>query len=157
METLQIKRLDSNRDLPLPKYQTEGSAGIDLLSNIDETLIGCSVDFEDPDKVVIDRKLIPTGLSIAIPEGYCGMICSRSGLAVKYGIKTNIPVGIIDSDYRGEISISLANTGYDTFYIKRGDRIAQLLIVPVIQPEISEVKELSTTERGEGGFGSTGV
>lgn len=143
---LQIKRLENAKDLPLPKFMTKGSAGLDLFANVEGEMVA-------PPGVI---KLIPTGIAIALPEGYEAQIRPRSGLALRHGISFVNTPGTIDSDYRGEIGVILINLGKEPFVIKRGDRIAQMVINKVEMPEIFEVQELEETERGSGGFGSTG-
>lgn len=143
---VQIKRLPGSEDIPLPKYMTEHSVGLDLPAAVKNDTILL------PGETV----LIPTGLAVAIPLGYEGQVRPRSGLANKYGISVLNTPGTIDSDYRGEIGVILVNHGQEEFQIKRGDRIAQLIISPVVQAELTEVKELPDTVRSEGGFGSTG-
>lgn len=150
---LKIKRLANNQDLPLPQFQTAGSAGLDLISAEDIVITGIKVN--KGVEAVVDQQLVSTGLSVEIPVGYCGMVCSRSGLAAKNKIVTQISPGIIDSDYRGELKVLLANYSENDFVIKRGDRISQMLLVPVVQMEIEETSDLSDTARGSGGFGST--
>lgn len=142
-----IKRLRKNSDTMLPKYMTEGSSGMDLFASLDE------------DVVIMpgERRLIPTGISIAIPEGFEGQIRPRSGLAIKNGIGILNGPGTIDSDYRGEIFIILINLGNEPFKVKNGDRIAQLVINPVVKPILEEVEDLPPTQRQDGGFGHTGV
>ncbi|SEF46054.1 dUTP pyrophosphatase [Caloramator fervidus] len=144
---LYIKRLDNAKDLPLPRYMTQGSAGIDLYANVSEEVT------LNPNEI----KLIPTGIAISLPKGYEAQIRPRSGLALKHGISLVNTPGTIDSDYRGEIGVIMINFGNKPFIIKRGDRIAQMIINKVEIPEIIEVEELDNTERGEGGFGSTGL
>ena len=142
---LPIKRLDP--DLPLPKYAKEGDAGCDLLSAEDLTI-----------KAGGGRALVPTGLALAIPEGYAGFVQPRSGLAVKNGVTVLNTPGLIDSGYRGELKVLLINTDpSEPFDIVRGERIAQLVIQKVEQVEFDEVDSLPSSERGEGGFGSTGL
>lgn len=142
-----IKKLESAMDLPLPRFMTYGAAGMDLYANVtEETVI-------DPKEI----KLIPTGISIALPVGYEAQIRPRSGLAIKYGISLVNTPGTIDSDYRGEINLIMINFGENSFIIKRGDRIAQMIINKIEIPNIIEVKELNDTNRGAGGFGSTGL
>jgi len=142
---LPIKRLDP--DLPLPKYAKVGDAGCDLLSAEDITI--------NPGG---GRALVPTGLALAIPEGYAGFVQPRSGLAVKNGVTVLNTPGLIDSGYRGELKILLINTDpSEPFDIVRGERIAQLVIQKVEQVEFDEVDSLPSSERGEGGFGSTGL
>lgn len=132
-------------DNPLPQYQTEGSAGMDVSSNEDITI--------SPGW----RQAVGTGLYLEIPKGYEVQVRSRSGLAIKNGVSVLNSPGTIDSDYRGEIGIILINEGTYPFEIKKGDRIAQLVLQPVIQMKFEEVEELSDTERGSGGFGSSGI
>lgn len=131
----------------LPEYQTTGSAGMDLKANIDSV-----VEIKP-----FERVLIPTGLYVAIPEGYEGRIQTRSGLALKSGILVCNTPGCVDPDYRGEIKVILANISNEPFFVNPGDRIAQLIFSPVAHAEWNEVESLDETERGEGGFGSTGV
>jgi len=131
----------------LPVYETEGSAGMDLKARLDSPVA------LEPGK----RALIPTGLSIEIPEGYEAQVRARSGLAAKYGIGLVNGVGTIDSDYRGEIKICLINHGDETFTVNDGDRIAQLVFAGYTRAKFEVVNELEVTERGEGGFGHTGV
>ena len=143
---LQIKRLEGN-NLELPKYKTEGSAGMDLTACIDENII----------LKPLERKLIKTGIAIALPNNYEAQVRPRSGLALKNGISVlNTPV-TIDADYRGEIGVILINLSNEDFVVERGMRIAQLVISPIVQAELVEVEELDETLRGQGGFGSTGV
>lgn len=144
---LKIKRLPHNQDLPLPQYATESSAGMDLCACVDE-----------PVKIKpFQRALIPTGVSIELPEGYEAQVRPRSGLALKYGITVLNTPGTIDADYRGEVGVILINLGYEDFIVERGMRIAQMVVAPVVQTEIVEVEELVETVRGNGGFGSTGT
>lgn len=148
MQNIVVKRLPHNLDLPLPAYQTTGSAGMDLPAAVEVSVT------IDPG----ERKLIPTGLSFAVPRGFVALVCSRSGLAVKNGVVVLLAPGLIDSDYRGELMIVLHNTSKrEAFVVNRGDRIAQLMITPVFQPEWHEVEELPSSDRGAGGFGSTGT
>lgn len=133
-------------DNPIPAYETEASAGVDVRAQLDTTLI------LGPGK----RALIKSGLSVAIPIGFEIQVRPRSGLAFKHGITVLNAPGTIDSDYRGDIGVILMNHGEENFTIAPGDRIAQLVLAPVVQIAWRTVKELSTTERGEGGFGSTG-
>lgn len=148
IQTVQIARLDSNfDDLPLPHYASEGSAGMDVYAAITDDIAlapQCTV-------------LIPTSLAIALPNGYECQVRSRSGIAAKYGVFTLNAPGTVDSDYRGEIKVILSNFGSEPFIIKRGDRIAQLVIAKYEKIDWYETKELDTTQRGEGGFGSTGI
>jgi len=141
---MEIKRLDS--DLPLPRYAHPGDAGLDLYAA------------EDVDIAPGRRTLIPTGIAIAIPEGFAGFVQPRSGLAVRQGLSLVNTPGLIDSHYRGEIKVIAINLDpSETINIVRGDKIAQLVIQPVARVDLSEVDELDETARGEGGFGSTGV
>ena len=143
---LQIKRLEGN-NLELPKYKTEGSAGMDLTACIDENII----------LKPLERKLIKTGIAIALPKNYEAQVRPRSGLALKNGISVLNTPGTIDADYRGEIGVILINLSNEDFVVERGMRIAQLVISPIVQAELVEVEELDKTLRGQGGFGSTGV
>lgn len=144
-----VEKLPHFGDLDLPKYETNQSAGMDLRAAI--------TDGEHIDILPGRRALIPTGLKIALPNGYEAQIRPRSGLALKNGITCLNSPGTIDADYRGEVGIILVNHGWETFRIKRGDRVAQMIIAPVTQAAWLEVDELDQTDRGEGGFGSTGV
>lgn len=143
---VQIKRLPGNEDISLPKYMTEHSVGLDLPAAV------------KGDTIILPGESlhVPTGLAVAIPLGYEGQVRPRSGLANKYGITVLNAPGTIDSDYRGEIGVILVNHGQEEFQITRGDRIAQLIISPVVQAELIEVKDLPDTARADGGFGSTG-
>lgn len=132
---------------PLPEYATPQSAGIDLRANIDEPV----------ELKPLSRALIPTGLHIALPEGYEAQIRPRSGLAIKKGITCLNTPGTIDADYRGEIGVILINLSTETFIVNPGERIAQMIINKFEQAEFELVEELDKTERGEGGFGHTGV
>jgi len=143
---VKIKRLPHAYDLELPSYKTGGAVGLDLRACIDEPIT----------LKPFEIALIPTGFAIEIPEGYEGQIRPRSGLALKGITVVNSP-GTIDQDYRGEIKVILINLGKENFTIHRGDRIAQLVITPIQKVELIEVEELSETERGDCGFGSTGV
>lgn len=131
----------------MPAYETQGSAGFDLRAAIPEP-----VELK-PGK----RALIPIGIRIALPEGYEAQIRPRSGLAYKHGVTMLNSPGTIDSDYRGEIKVLAINLGEESFVIKHGDRIAQMIIAPVQQIEIQKVFELPKSKRGDGGFGSTGI
>lgn len=142
-----IKKLNHGKDLPLPCYMTNGAAGMDLYACVDEEVV------IEPMKI----KLIPTGISMSIPEGYEAQIRPRSGLALKHGISIVNTPGTIDSDYRGEIKIIMINFGNNPFLVKRGDRIAQMVINKIETPEIIETDNLNETERGKDGFGSTGL
>ena len=132
---------------PLPSYETSASAGMDLRANLDEHMV----------LKPMERKLIPTGLSIELPVGFEAQIRPRSGLAFKFGISIVNSPGTIDADYRGEIGVIVVNLSKDPFVINDGERIAQLVIAKHERAEWVEVNELTKTSRGEGGFGSTGV
>lgn len=144
--TVPIVRLPSARGLPLPAYATEGSAGLDLSAAVDADLTLAPGD----------RVAVPTGFQLALPEGYEGQIRGRSGLALRAGIVLPNAPGTIDSDYRGEVHVILWNAGAQPFVVKRGDRIAQLVVAPVVCAQLAEVTALDETERGGGGFGHTG-
>lgn len=143
---LEIKRLDHGQDLPLPAYQSDLAAGLDLLAAVENPL------WLEPGS----RALVPTGLAMSLPAGFEAQVRPRSGLAAKHGVTVLNTPGTIDADYRGEVSVILINLGDTAFEISRGDRIAQMVIAPVLQAEIQEVEILSETSRGAGGFGSTG-
>ncbi|MAV88356.1 MAG: dUTP diphosphatase [Rhodospirillaceae bacterium] len=145
--SVSIKRLKNYQGLPLPEIQTNFSAGVDLLAAVNNTLV------IKPSQ----RKIVPTGISIALPEGYEAQVRPRSGLAIKNGISVLNTPGTIDSDYRGEIGVILINFGNNTFKIERGMRIAQMVVSPVVAIAWNETDELSKTTRGSGGFGSTGT
>ncbi len=140
-------RIINKSDLPLPSYKTKGSAGLDLHSNNNEDII----------LKPMERKLVPTGIHIELKEGYEAQIRARSGLAVKHGISLVNGIGTIDSDYRGEIKIILINLGEEDFTIKKGDRIAQMVIMKYEHVDVQEVDVLGDSIRGEGGFGHTGI
>lgn len=142
--SVQVKRLPHGEGLPLPAYATRGAAGMDVVSAEDVTLAPGA------------RHAVATGLALAIPEGYEIQVRPRSGLALKHGITVPNTPGTIDSDYRGELKVILINHGAEPFVIARGDRVAQLVLAPVVQAAWDEVAELDATERGAGGFGSTG-
>ena len=146
--TVQVRRVRPHKEpLPLPRYQTEGSAGLDLLADIDGewTL------------APLERRAVPTGLALALPEGFEGQVRPRSGLALKNGVTCLNSPGTIDSDYRGEVQVILANLSTTPFHLRRGERIAQLVVAPVVRAALVEVQVLPVTTRGSGGFGSTGV
>src|SRR3989339_336483 len=142
----QIKRLEHGQDLPLPHYQTAHSAGMDLYAAVNEDLT------IEPG----GWKLVPTGLTMALPEGYEAQVRPRSGLALKQGISVLNTPGTVDADYRGEVGVILMNHSKKDLIVKRGDRIAQMIINKIEQIVFEEVAELPTTERGAGGFGHTG-
>ena len=149
MTTVRVERLPHAEGLALPAYETAGSAGMDLRAALaeGETLV------LEPGQ----RKLIPTGLKIALEPGYEAQVRPRSGLALKHGISAPNAPGTIDSDYRGEIGVILINHGAEPFTIARGSRIAQMVIASVTQGTLVEADTLDATARGAGGFGSTGV
>ena len=147
MVKIQVKQLPHGKGLPLPKYMSSHAAGMDLFAAVDGNLTIASGM----------RKLIPTGISIAIQEGYEAQIRPRSGLAIKSGISVLNTPGTIDADYRGEVGVIIINHGNEDFLIKRGDRIAQMIISKVEKAEIELVPELPQSKRSEGGFGHTGL
>ena len=142
----------ADQSLPLPSYQTAGAAGADLRANLplDQRLQGVTL-------APMQRVIVPTGLRVEIPPGYEMQLRPRSGLAVKHGITLPNSPATIDSDYRGPLAVGLINLGAEPFTIQHGDRIAQAVIAPVLQVQFTLVDSLSETERGAGGFGSTGV
>ena len=144
MIDIHLQRLPNGKDLPLPSYGTCGAAGLDVVAAEDLTL--------QPG----ERRAVATGFAIAIPHGYEVQVRPRSGLALKHGITCLNTPGTIDEDYRGEVKVILANLGSEPFEVRRGERIAQLVPAPVLKASFTEVAELSETERGSGGFGSTG-
>ena len=139
-----VKRLDGNDDLPLPAYATDGAAGMDVVSAEERVLYPG------------ECAAVSTGIAMAVPEGYELQIRPRSGLALKHGIAVPNTPGTIDSDYRGELKVILINHGNEPYEVRRGDRIAQAVLSPVVRASWLEVHELDATQRGEGGFGSTG-
>ena len=141
----------ADRDLPLPAYETAGAAGADIRANL-------TVDMRDMGVVLLpmQRAIVPTGFRVEIPLGFEMQIRPRSGLAVKYGISLPNTPGTIDSDYRGPLGVALINLGAEAYVIRHGDRIAQMIVAPVVQARFEVVDRLSDTARGEGGFGSTG-
>jgi dUTP pyrophosphatase len=144
---IQVRRVRSHATpLPLPRYQSEGAAGFDLCADIDGewTL------------APLARRAVPSGIAIALPEGLEGQVRPRSGLALRHGITCINSPGTIDADYRGEIQVLLVNLSSEPFTLRRGERIAQLVVAPVVRAELEEVDTLPTSVRGEGGFGSTG-
>ena len=148
---MEIKvKLKISRGMTAPEYATDGSAAVDLRAALEE----------GEERVLLpgERTLIPTGLSIS-PEtsGVVAVIAGRSGLGVKHGISLSNGIGVIDSDYRGEIGVGLINKGQEPFTVRRGDRIAQMMFLPVCHASFLQVDELDETERGAGGFGHTGV
>jgi dUTP pyrophosphatase len=148
MTTVRIERLPHAEGLPLPAYETSGSAGMDLRAAVAEA-----------SPVILApgaRVLVPTGLKIALEPGHEAQVRPRSGLALKHGVTCLNSPGTIDSDYRGEVGVILANLGQEPFVIRRGERIAQMVIARYEQAEMVEVAALDETARGAGGFGSTG-
>lgn len=146
MTEISIKRLPAAEGLPLPDYATKGAAGADLHAAVDEPVT----------LVPGGRALLPSGLAMALPEGWEAQVRPRSGLALKHGVTVLNSPGTIDSDYRGEVGVILINHGDAPFTVARGDRIAQIVFAPVAQPALIEVTDLPKTQRGSGGFGSTG-
>ena len=143
-----IRQLPHAEGLPLPAYQTAHAAGLDLLAAVPE----------DAPMVLAPGRhaMVPTGLAIALPEGFEAQVRPRSGLAAKHGVTVLNSPGTIDADYRGEIQVILINHGAESFTIRRGERIAQMVIAPVVQACLNPVDSLPDTSRGSGGFGSTG-
>jgi len=141
-----VKREPGTEDLPLPRYMTAGSAGMDLLAAVPEPVVLASGE----------RAMVPSGISIALPVGYEAQVRPRSGLAARHGISLLNAPGTIDSDYRGEVCMILINLGSEPFTVSRGDRVAQMIIAPVVQAEWEERAELPETRRSSGGFGHTG-
>jgi dUTP pyrophosphatase len=146
---IRVVRLSHAIGLPLPTYQSKGAAGLDLIA---------ALDTQRPLTLAPGaRALVPTGLTLELPAGFEAQVRPRSGLALNYGITVLNSPGTIDSDYRGEVGVVLANLGHAPFEIRRGERIAQLVVAPVASAELIEVPGVSVTERGNGGFGSTGA
>jgi dUTP pyrophosphatase len=145
--TIPIKRFSGTEDIPYPTYMTPHASGMDIYAAVRE-------------RVVIapgEREIIPTGFAIAVPAGYEAQIRPRSGLALKHGISLLNTPGTIDADYRGEVKVILINFGKSPFEVKRGDRIAQMVIQPVITASWEEVRDLADSDRMDGGFGHTGI
>ncbi|HPC83197.1 MAG TPA: dUTP diphosphatase [Thermoanaerobaculaceae bacterium] len=142
-----VQRLPHAAGLPLPRYLSAWAAGADVVAAVEASLTLAPGE----------RAAVPTGLVLAIPEGYEVQVRPRSGLALRWGITLPNAPGTIDSDFRGEVKVLLANTGSEPFVVRRGDRIAQLVVAPVLRAEFVEVEALPPSERGAGGFGSTGV
>ncbi len=147
MNNIEVKITRCRIGARLPRYMTAAAAGMDLYVKLDSDVI----------LVPGERVLVPTGIAIALPEGYEAQVRPRSGLAVKYGVTLLNTPGTIDADYRGEISVILINHGSENFIIKDGERVAQMIIAPVSRCQLQLVDTLSETERGSGGFGHTGV
>lgn len=147
MTIVAIKQLPHGKDMNLPAYATSHSAGMDLMAAIDKDIVIKKHQ----------RALVPTGIAIALPDGFEAQIRPRSGLALKNGVTVLNTPGTIDADYRGEIGIILINLGDEDFVVTRGMRVAQMIIAPYIQAKFNQVDDLDETTRGKGGFGSTGV
>ena len=145
MTKILIKKL--SKTAIIPKYETQGASGVDISANINEDLT----------LATNESILVPTGIAVSIPQGFEIQIRPRSGLAAKKGISVLNTPGTIDADYRGEIKVILINHGNEPFIIRNGDRIAQMVVCPIVQAKFEQVDELSDTERGSGGFGSTGI
>lgn len=149
MTSVSVKRLPHGLGLEIPRYETTGAAGLDLRAALPEG-----------SRLVIEpgaRDLVPTGLAIALPDGFEGQVRARSGLALRHGVTVLNAPGTVDADYRGEIGVILINHGAEPFEVKRGDRIAQLVVTEVRQVALIEVDDLSGSARGASGFGSTGT
>jgi dUTP pyrophosphatase len=145
---IEVRQLPHGKGLPLPAYQSGGAAGLDLLAAVPEdapVILGAG-----------GHALVPTGLILALPPGYEAQVRPRSGLAARHGVTVLNAPGTIDADYRGEVGVLLINHGAAPFTIRRGERIAQMVIAPVVQVELVAVQALPETNRGSGGFGSTG-
>ena len=149
MTTVRVERLPHAEGLALPAYETTGSAGMDLRAALPE--------FEPVILAPGERRLIPTGLKIALEPGYEAQVRPRSGLALKHGVTCLNSPGTIDSDYRGPLGVSLINLGTEPYTIRHGDRVAQVVVAPVVQAGFAVVEALDETARGTGGFGSTGM
>ena len=145
--TVRIARLDGAHDLPLPAYQTPHSSGMDVYAAVAEPLV------IQPG----ERALVPTGFAVAVPPGYEAQVRPRSGLALRHGVMLVNSPGTIDSDYRGPVAVIMLNGGAEPFVVRRGDRIAQMVIAPVCRAQLREVPAVDDTARGEGGFGHTGA
>jgi dUTP pyrophosphatase len=146
--SVELQRLPHAEGLPLPAYQTNDAAGLDLMAAVAEN--------EPLTLAPGQYALVPTGLAMALPPGYEAQVRPRSGLAAKHGVTVLNSPGTIDADYRGEIKVILINHGQTAFVVKRGERIAQMVIAPMVQAALVPVATLSATDRGAGGFGSTG-
>ncbi len=144
---IEIRRKEGCEDVPLPRYMSDHAAGMDV----------CAACKADVTIAPGDVKLVPCGFYMAVPVGYEAQMRPRSGLALKHGIVLPNSPGTIDADYRGEVCVILGNVGRDEFVVRRGMRIAQMVIAPVTQADVAEVDELDATDRGEGGFGHTGI
>jgi dUTP pyrophosphatase len=145
---LRLQRLPHGEGLPLPAYQSRHAAGLDLVAALPQA---------EPLKLAPgQRALVPTGIVIELPPGYEAQVRPRSGLALKHGVTLLNSPGTIDADYRGEVMVLLVNLGQENFNVARGDRVAQLIVAPVTRVDVELVEETSGSERGQGGFGSTG-
>jgi len=145
---VQVRRVRAGPEpLPLPRYQTEGASGMDLLADIEGEWV----------LQTLERRAVPTGLAIALPPGFEAQVRPRSGLALRHGVTCLNSPGTIDADYWGEVQVILANLSSTPFSLRRGERIAQLIISPVVRAALVEVEVLPPTTRGDGGFGSTGI
>jgi len=142
-----VRRLPHSEELPLPTYATPGASGADVAAAVTE----------DVALKPMERRAIPTGLVVAVPPGYEVQVRPRSGLALRHGVTVANAPGTVDSDYRGELMLILINLGNETYTVKRGERIAQLVLAPVVQGTFTESEKLPPSERGSGGFGSTGA
>lgn len=145
---VEIMQLPHAADLPLPAYQSAGAAGLDLLAAVGADGLAIAPG---------TSAMVPTGIAVAIPQGFEGQVRPRSGLAARHAVSVLNTPGTIDADYRGEISVLLINHGRESFSVTRGMRIAQLVIAPVVYAQLRPVEKLSETKRGVGGFGSTGI
>lgn len=146
-EDVLVQRLPHAAGLPLPAYATPGSAGADVVAAVTE----------DVSLQPLERRAVPTGLVLAVPPGHEVQVRPRSGLALRHGVTVANAPGTVDSDYRGELMVILVNLGSEPYVVRRGDRIAQLVVSPVVQVAFVERMELPPSERGSGGFGSTGT
>lgn len=144
---IKIKQEPGSEDLPLPSYMSQGASGADLYADVREEILLKPGDI----------RLVSTGISISLPQGFEAQIRPRSGLAFKHGITLVNTPGTVDSDYRGVISLIVTNLGREPYVIRRGDRLAQMIIAPVARMEVEKWEELDTTQRESGGFGHTGV
>lgn len=144
-----VKRLPHAANLPLPAYETEGAAGMDLIAAVEE---GSTLRLSPG-----ESRLIPTGLILQLPPGFEGQVRPRSGLALRNGVTVLNAPGTVDADYRGEVQVLLVNLGREEFTVTRGMRVAQMVVAPVVQADLNEAAEVDDTLRGAGGFGSTGT
>jgi dUTP pyrophosphatase len=142
-----VVRLPEGEGLPLPAYMTHGAAGADVVAAVERDLVLAPGE----------RAVVPTGFALEVPPGYEVQIRPRSGLAAKHGVTCLNSPGTIDSDYRGPVGVVLVNLGHEPFVVRRGERIAQLIVAPVVQADFREVEALAVSARGQGGFGSTGT